>query len=116
MDMKNTEMQLRDKLAEEIRRLEAIEQRLRGSHSASFDEQAIEREPDEVDEQLEETVIHEIEMIKAALDRIEAGTYETCAACGGKISAKRLQALPYTALCIKCAEERSKKLLREHRA
>ncbi|MCF8466948.1 MAG: hypothetical protein K9G33_06060 [Sneathiella sp.] len=94
MDIKKIKTELRDKLEEEIRRLEGIEARLRGSHSASFSEQAEEREEDEVDERLEEAVIHEIEMIKGALERIEAGAYQTCAACGGGISAKRLQAPP----------------------
>ncbi|MCC3304017.1 TraR/DksA family transcriptional regulator [Sneathiella sp. HT1-7] len=112
MDTKAVEKQLRDKLAEEVNRLESIEQRLRGTHSASFGEQAIEREGDEVDERLEETIIHEIEMIKAALDRIEAGNYETCSACGKQINEARLEALPYTTLCITCARERSGKILR----
>ncbi|MFC4271584.1 TraR/DksA family transcriptional regulator [Sneathiella chungangensis] len=113
--MKAVETQLRDRLAEEIRRLEAIEQRLRGAHSASFGEQAVEREGDQVDERLEETVIHEIEMIKAALDRIEAGNYKSCASCGKEIRAARLEALPYTTLCIACAQERSGKILTANR-
>ncbi|MZR29845.1 TraR/DksA C4-type zinc finger protein [Sneathiella litorea] len=111
MDIKATEKQLRDKLGGEIKRLEAIEQRLRGTHSASFGEQAIEREGDEVDERMEETIIHEIEMIKAALERIEAGNYETCSSCGEQINAARLKALAYTTLCINCARERSDRIL-----
>ncbi|MDF2368239.1 TraR/DksA C4-type zinc finger protein [Sneathiella sp.] len=103
MDIKAAEKKLRDKLAEEVNRLESIEQRLRGTHSASFGEQAIEREGDEVDERMEETVIREIEMIKVALDRIEAGNYQTCTSCGGDISEARLVALPYTTVCIACA-------------
>lgn len=111
MDINAAETQLRDKLAREVRRLETIEQRLRGTHSSSFGEQAIEREGDEVDERMEETIIHEIEMIKAALDRIEAGNYETCSSCGEKINEARLEALPYTTLCINCARERSGRIL-----
>ena len=103
MDMKAAETQLRNMLAEEVQRLEAIEQRLRGTHSASFGEQAIERESDEVDERLEEAVIREIEMIKAALERIEAGNYLTCSSCEEEINEARLQALPYTTVCINCA-------------
>ena len=104
MDIKAAETQLRDMLAEEVKRLEAIEQRLRGAHSASFGEQALEREGDEVDERMEETVIREIDMIKAALERIEAGNYEVCSSCGGEISEARLEALPYTTVCIDCAK------------
>lgn len=111
MDIKAAETQLRDKLVREVRRLEAIEQRLRSTHSPSFGEQAIEREGDEVDERMEETIIHEIDMIKAALERIEAGNYESCSSCGAQINEARLEALPYTTLCISCARERSGKIL-----
>ncbi|MEX1036957.1 MAG: TraR/DksA C4-type zinc finger protein [Sneathiella sp.] len=103
MDIKAVEMQLQGMLVVEERRLEAIEQRLRGSHSASFSEQAVEREGDEVDEKLEETVIREIGMIKAALERISSGNYQVCSSCGGEISEARLKALPYTNVCINCA-------------
>ena len=111
MDIKAAETQLREKLAEEVKRLETIETRLRSTHSASFGEQAIEREGDEVDERMEETIIHEIEMIRAALERIEAGNYESCSSCGEPINEARLEALPYTTLCINCARERSGQVL-----
>lgn len=41
--------------------------------------------------------------IEAALERIEDGVYGSCVECEGKISKTRLNAIPYTALCIKCA-------------
>jgi DnaK suppressor protein len=43
-----------------------------------------------------------------ALDRIKAGTFGTCEGCGGPIAKPRLQAIPYTKLCIECAREREK--------
>ncbi|MEX0583250.1 MAG: TraR/DksA C4-type zinc finger protein [Sneathiella sp.] len=107
MDTKAAEKQLRDMLAEGERRLKDIEQRLRGSHSASFSEQAVERESDEVDERLEETVTREIALIKFALDRISSGEYQTCSSCGGEINEARLEVLPYTTICINCAEKGS---------
>jgi RNA polymerase-binding transcription factor DksA len=111
VDIKAAESKLREKLAEEIQRLEMIEKRLRSTHSASFGEQAIEREGDEVDERMEETIIHDIDMIKAALDRIEAGKYEICSSCGEQINEARLEALPYTNLCINCARQRSEQII-----
>jgi RNA polymerase-binding protein DksA len=42
--------------------------------------------------------------IEAALERIEDSTYGICVECGGKIAKARLQALPYTPHCVKCAE------------
>ena len=46
-----------------------------------------------------------LESIEAALERIEDGVYGSCEECGGVIKKSRLNAIPYTALCIKCAEE-----------
>jgi DnaK suppressor protein len=41
--------------------------------------------------------------IEAALERIEEDTYGECEECGAKIPKARLNAIPYTALCVKCA-------------
>ncbi len=41
--------------------------------------------------------------VEGALERIEAGSYGDCEECGAKIPKSRLQAIPYTALCVKCA-------------
>ena len=42
--------------------------------------------------------------IEQALIRIEEGTYGRCAECGSVIPKTRLNALPFTPLCVKCAE------------
>jgi DnaK suppressor protein len=42
--------------------------------------------------------------VRAALDRIEEGTYGTCVDCEEEIGIKRLNALPWTPLCIRCQE------------
>ena len=44
-----------------------------------------------------------LELIEAALERIEAGTYGSCEECGGRIPKMRLNAIPYTPYCVKCA-------------
>jgi DnaK suppressor protein len=41
--------------------------------------------------------------IDAALERLDAGTYGACTACGQPIAPDRLEALPWTALCIDCS-------------
>ena len=46
----------------------------------------------------------EITMIRAALDRIEAGTYGDCVTCGLPISEDRLDLLPATPYCRRCAK------------
>ncbi len=43
--------------------------------------------------------------IERALGKISDGTYGQCEACGEMIAARRLQARPFTALCIDCMEE-----------
>ena len=46
--------------------------------------------------------------IESALERIEDGTYGTCESCSQSVKKTRLNAIPYTALCIKCAQERER--------
>jgi DnaK suppressor protein len=41
--------------------------------------------------------------IQTALDRIESGTYGKCVNCGETIEAERLDAIPYTGVCVKCS-------------
>lgn len=43
--------------------------------------------------------------IDAALARVEEGTYGKCVECDGVIPKTRLNAIPYTPVCIKCAEK-----------
>ncbi|HYI26424.1 MAG TPA: TraR/DksA C4-type zinc finger protein [Bradyrhizobium sp.] len=43
--------------------------------------------------------------IDSALERIELGSYGRCVQCEGSIPKARLNAIPYTPVCIKCAEQ-----------
>jgi len=43
-----------------------------------------------------------VNKIKAALERIDDGTYGYCESCGEQISIPRLKARPVTTLCIEC--------------
>jgi len=47
-----------------------------------------------------------LDLIEAALDRVEVGSYGRCIECQGQITKARLNAIPYTPVCIKCAEQR----------
>lgn len=84
-------------------RLDRLTANLTASHSADSSEQAIERENDEVVEQLREDVTVELMQVQNALQRLKNGAYRECAKCGEEISSARLEALPYSTLCIKCA-------------
>jgi DnaK suppressor protein len=45
-------------------------------------------------------------MIEQALERVENSTYGTCEECSGAIPKARLDALPHTPVCVKCAATR----------
>jgi DnaK suppressor protein len=49
-----------------------------------------------------------IEKIQGALGRIDDGSYGRCEACGQPIEAERLDALPYTTLCLADARRRAR--------
>lgn len=44
--------------------------------------------------------------VEDAIGRYEAGTYGVCDNCGREIDIARLEAIPYTELCLRCAETR----------
>lgn len=46
-----------------------------------------------------------LEQIEAALVRIEDGLYGVCLECENKIPKTRLQVLPHTPYCVKCADK-----------
>ena len=91
------------RLAELDGRLHQIEGELDEPHSKDWDDSAIEREGDEVLEQLGQSGQEEIARIRAALQRIRDGSYGECARCGEVIAPERLETLPDTPLCRNCA-------------
>ncbi len=46
-----------------------------------------------------------LENIEASLERIEDGNYGFCEECGIRIPRKRLDAIPYATMCVKCASQ-----------
>ena len=98
------EKELRDRLSELETRLNVIEGDLEAPHSRDWEEAAVEREGDEVLEDLGHAGTAEIAQIRAALGRIEAGEYGYCMICGEEISKERLDVLPATPFCRRCAQ------------
>jgi DnaK suppressor protein len=47
-----------------------------------------------------------LDQIEAALGRIEDGSFGKCTECGKQIPEPRLAAIPFAALCVKCASLR----------
>jgi RNA polymerase-binding transcription factor len=70
-----------------------------------FAEQAIEMENSEVLDSLGNATRDELIKVKQAIARIDNGEYSICVVCGEPIGQARLQILPFTDKCIKCASK-----------
>ncbi len=86
-----------------LARLGSLETALDQQPSADAEERATEREDDEVMEGIGREGLQELEMIDAALQRIEDGEYGVCTVCGEDIGQERLDLLPHTPFCRNCA-------------
>jgi RNA polymerase-binding protein DksA len=71
--------------------------------SSIFSEQSVEMESRELIYRLDGEGKEEIRRIDKALNRLQEGVYEICENCGEDIAQERLEALPFTDLCIECA-------------
>jgi DnaK suppressor protein len=69
---------------------------------------AFESGSDEMASQLAEIDARELSQIERALFRLKQGTYGVCEGCQSKIPVGRLNALPYTTVCIDCQREMEK--------
>ncbi len=94
---------LLSRLSELDSRLHRIEAELDEPHSKDWEEMAVEREGDEVLEQLGKSGEAEVVRIRAALQRMRDGVYGDCVRCGDPISDERLDTLPDTPFCRNCA-------------
>ena len=56
---------------------------------------------------LKQTDAKILQAIEEALVRLEKGTYGICRDCGEPIAAPRLNAIPWTRVCITCKEKQS---------
>lgn len=86
-------------------RQERIAQDLATPLNPDSSEQAVELEDDASLEGQAALLVREIASVQRALTRIKNGTYGECVRCGEQISAKRLDARPEAALCIRCARQ-----------
>ena len=58
----------------------------------------------ELDMTFEENERGELEDVRAAIKRLDEGTYGTCERCGCDIPINRLEAVPAANMCIQCKE------------
>jgi DnaK suppressor protein len=59
----------------------------------------------EISSQLAELEARELAQVQRAISRLKQGTYGTCEVCHTKIPVARLNALPFSTMCISCQRE-----------
>lgn len=103
MSQEQQRQQLVKQQSELEERVAAIRRDLSGGHSNDSEDQAQERENDDVLNGLLEEAQEQLDHIASALRKIDEGTYGQCDRCGKAIDPRRLEALPDAGLCIDCA-------------
>lgn len=97
---------MRDALLEERRRaLAELGETVQAPSQMTYGSQAA--AASEVFAQQRDLALHDrsqgqLDLIDAALARLDAGTYGVCLRCGSAIAPRRLEALPWAAHCIAC--------------
>lgn len=103
----------RSRLEEERDRVSAALEELRSENDGSMEDEVDESPIDnhlaetatatydrEMGYSLEENEARLLTAVDAALGRIDAGTYGRCERCGNPIEPERLEAIPWTTLCL----------------
>ena len=106
MNLEEVKRQLLERQAEVEARVARTHKHLYGRDepvSPNFNEQIKQRENDELVQALDEGGQRELAQIRRALARLDAGDYPYCVMCGGEIGERRLQAIPFAEMCIRCA-------------
>jgi DnaK suppressor protein len=118
---KSTLERFKKKLEEERERLEdQIADYERDLEEARLTESSSDRSPDPGNAEassmkleyakelsIEQNTLDLLSKANRALERIDAGTYGVCESCGKAIPVERLEALPYSTLCVECASRTS---------
>lgn len=101
--------QERSELDHDIRRLEEITEKLRsdrGGGDGGISNHLAEGASSTFDQERNLALLgnlrRTLELVEAALKRLELGTYGFCEVCGEPIDRARLEALPYAAQCVRC--------------
>jgi RNA polymerase-binding protein DksA len=104
-DVRNNLLAMLEELDE---RLTTITQHVRHADNdieKDSEEQVTQNEDNEVEDYLGNSARREIKAIKEALVRIDRGDYHICQTCGEEINPERLKVIPYSNVCIKCAQQ-----------
>jgi DnaK suppressor protein len=94
--------ELRKRLGMELEDLAHVKH---SSASGDAADAAFDASGEELASTLAELESKELAQIERALRRLKSGTYGKCEACAARIPVARLNALPFSTLCIKCQRE-----------
>lgn len=103
MDTLGIQSRLELRLEELLARAAHIGGDLLALHSADSEEAAVEAEADEPLLGQSALLEQEIAQVRAALSRLQGGSYGVCISCGADIRPARLEAIPEATHCILCA-------------
>jgi len=78
---------------------------IEGSRQGDLADQADGTNEVHIELKVKQTDAKILQAIEAALLRIEDGTYGICLDCGERISSARLEAIPWTRVCIECKKK-----------
>ena len=92
-----------------LRRMESLE---RDARDLELDTDGVPCTGFERDQVLTEMLVGRSSEIERALQRIDLGTYGTCAGCSSQIPPRRLEALPFATLCVGCQSAADKRARR----
>lgn len=94
--------ELRKRLGLELEELAHVKH---SSASGDAADAAFDASGEEISSTLAELESRELAQIERALRRLKAGTYGKCEVCNISIPVARLNALPFSTLCVKCQRE-----------
>ncbi|RPJ04160.1 MAG: hypothetical protein EHM36_11175, partial [Deltaproteobacteria bacterium] len=106
--LRNMLLERRSELLDRVRSLEEGWRAL-AEREIELEEEAQKVGISEAYDRLDENGKEEIEQIDLAFSKMVMGEYGVCESCGDDISIKRLEALPWTRLCVDCARENERK-------
>lgn len=98
----NRRTELRKRLGLELEELAHVKH---SSASGDAADAAFDSSGEEIASTLAELEAKELAQIERALRRLKAGTYGKCEVCSVKIPVARLNALPFSTLCVKCQRD-----------
>lgn len=101
-EIKDALMSKKEELTKRLIALEKDRRRVSGALPTNLSEQSVLTDNDEVIDAIDDIDRGELEKIDIALKKLEDDKYGVCDGCGGRISVKRLNAMPYSLLCMSC--------------